>query len=211
LSDRRNAAGERTGLAVADGESEDFAVAVGGDPGGDHDGLGDHPPVHPRLAVGRIQEHVGEWLSGQRPVGERRDLGVEVGADPRHLRLGDPGVRAECLDQVVDLPRRHPVQVGLHHHREQRLIHPPAAFQQRREERPGAQLGDPQLQIPGGGGQGPGPVPVALRGPGVGAFVRAGADHRRDLGVDQRLVERLGRLPDPVVDLGGLECVEHLE
>ncbi len=64
------------------------------------------------------------------------------------------------------------MQVGLHHHREQRLIHPAAALQQRREERPGAELRDPQLQIPGRRGQRPGPVPVAVAGAGVGALRR---------------------------------------
>jgi len=69
-------------LGVADGEAEHLAVPVGGDPGGDHDGLGDHPPVHPGLAVGGVEEHVRESLLGQRAVGERADLGVQVGADP---------------------------------------------------------------------------------------------------------------------------------
>jgi hypothetical protein len=103
------------------------------------------------------------------------------------------------------------VQIGLHHHREQRLINPPAAFQQRREERPSPQLGDPQLQIPGRRGQRARPGPVALGGAGLGALVRAGADHRGQLGLDQRLVERLGGGADAVVDLGGFECLEELE
>jgi hypothetical protein len=64
---------------------------------------------------------------------------------------------------VVDLAGRHAVQVGLHHHREQRLIHPPAAFEQRREERSGAQLRDPQLQIARCGGQGAGAVRARVR------------------------------------------------
>jgi hypothetical protein len=103
------------------------------------------------------------------------------------------------------------VQIGLHHHGEQRLIDPPAALEQRGKKRPGAQLRDPQLQIPGAGGQRPRPGAVALRGPGVGALVRAGADHRGELGLDQRLIDRGGRRPDPVVDIGGLQCFQHLE
>jgi hypothetical protein len=109
---------ERARLAVSDGGPDDLAAAGGGHPGRDHDGLGDDPPVHPRLAVGRIQEHIRERLSGQGPVGERGHLVVEVGADPGHLGLGDPGVRAPGLDRVVDRPRGHAVQVGLHHHRD---------------------------------------------------------------------------------------------
>ena len=67
---------ERAVLAVADGEAEHLPVAVGGHPGGDHHGLGDHPPVDPRLAVGGVQEDVGEGLLGQAAVAERTDLGV---------------------------------------------------------------------------------------------------------------------------------------
>jgi hypothetical protein len=37
------------------------------------------PTVHPGLAAGGIQEHVGERLVGRAPVAERTDLGVEVG------------------------------------------------------------------------------------------------------------------------------------
>ena len=93
---------ERPVLAVADVEAEDLRPAVGGDAGGDHDGLGHHPPVHPGLAVGRIQEDVGIALLGQRAVQERTDLLVEVGADPGDLGLGDPGVDPHGCDQVVD-------------------------------------------------------------------------------------------------------------
>jgi hypothetical protein len=38
-----------------------------------------------------------------------------------------------------------------------------------------------------------------------------GADHRAELGLDQRLVDRLGRLPDPVINLDGFECLHHFE
>jgi hypothetical protein len=65
------------------------------------------------------------------------------------------------------------VQVGLHHHREQRLVDAAAPFQQRREERAGTQLRDPQLQIPGRRGQRAGAVPVALGGPSIVAFMQA--------------------------------------
>ena len=76
---------ERAVLAVADGEPEHLAPAVSPDAGGDHDRLGHDPVVDPGLAVGGVQEHVGERLLGQAAVAERAHLGVEVGADPRHL------------------------------------------------------------------------------------------------------------------------------
>jgi hypothetical protein len=45
----------------------------------------------------------------------------------------------------------------------------------------------------------------------VAAFPGAGADHRCELGVDQRLVDRLGRGTDPVLDSSSLHGFEHLE
>jgi len=161
---------ERPVLGVADVEAQDLAVSVGADPGGDHHGLGHHPTPDPGLAVGRVQEHIRERRAGQGPVAERGDLLVQAGADPRDLGPGDPGVGAQRLDQVIDLAGGDPVQVGLHHHREQRLVHPTTPLQQRGEERPGAQLGDPQVQIARGGGQRPRPGPVALGGPLGGAL-----------------------------------------
>ena len=56
---------ERAVLGVADGEAEHLAVPVGGHAGGDDHGLGDHSPVDPGLAVGRVQEDVGKGLFAQ--------------------------------------------------------------------------------------------------------------------------------------------------
>jgi hypothetical protein len=103
------------------------------------------------------------------------------------------------------------VQVRVHNHREQRPIYLPPAFQQRREERPGPQLGDPQLQVTSRAGQGPQPVPVPDAGPRACPLVRQRADHRAQLCLDQRLVNRLGRLPDLVVNLGGLYYLQNLQ
>src|SRR6266568_3109938 len=41
--------------------------------------------------------------------------------------------------------------------------------------------------------------------------MRRRADHRRELGLDERLVDRLGGLADPVVDLRGLECLQGFQ
>ena len=59
---------EHLGLAVADRGPEHLAAPVGADAGGDHDGLGDHPPADPGLAVGRVEEHVREVGVVQRPA-----------------------------------------------------------------------------------------------------------------------------------------------
>jgi hypothetical protein len=103
------------------------------------------------------------------------------------------------------------VQVGLHHDREQGLVDPAAPLQQRGKERPRAQLGDAQLQIPSGSGQHARAVAVALPQPLGRALVRGSADHRGELGLDKRLVDRLGGLADPVVDLRGLEYLQDFQ
>jgi hypothetical protein len=53
------------------------------------------------------------------------------------LLIADPGVRAQCHDQVVALAGRDAAQVGLHHHREQ-PGRPAGAAPAAREERPAA-------------------------------------------------------------------------
>jgi hypothetical protein len=54
-------------------------------------------------------------------------------------------------------------------------------------------------------------VPVALAGAGAGALARDRADHRAELGFDQCLVDSLGRLPDPVINIGGLEYLQDFQ
>lgn len=51
--------------------------------------------------VRRVQIHVGGPDVVQGPRTERGQLGVQVGADPRDLALGDPAVRAKGLDQLI--------------------------------------------------------------------------------------------------------------
>lgn len=202
---------ERLGLGVADVEAEDLPGAVGGDADRHDDRLGDDLPPDAGLAVRRVDEHIRVGLLCQRALPERGDVLVEVLADAGDLRLGDPGVRAEGLDEIVDLASGHAVDVGLHHDREQGLIDPATPLQQRREERPLPQLRDPQIQIPGRGRKRPSTRPVADRDTTLGAFIRSGADERGRLRVDQLLVELLRREPDPVADVGGLQFPEKLE
>src|SRR6478752_9578813 len=54
-------------------------------------------------------------------------------------------------------------------------------------------------------------MPVAQRQPSLGALVRRGADHRRQLRLDQRLIDRGCRLPNPVIDIRGLEHLKQLK
>jgi hypothetical protein len=202
---------ERAVLAVADGEAEDLTAAVPAHPGGHDHGLGDDAAVDPGLAVGRINEHIGERLAGQGAVPERRDLLVQVGTDPGDLALGDAAVSTQRPHQIVDLASGDAVQIRLHDHREQRLIDPAAPLQQRGKERPGPQLGNAQLQIPGRCRQHPGPVAVALGQPIGRPLMRGGADHSRELGLDEGLIDGLGGLANTVVDLGDRECVQDLQ
>jgi hypothetical protein len=55
------------------------------------------------------------------------------------------------------------------------------------------------------------PVPIAVSSPGIGALVWQGADHRAELGPDQRLADRLGRLAYPVINLGGFERFQDFQ
>jgi len=132
---------ERAILAVTDGEPEDLASTVAAYPGGHHHRLGDDPAVHPGLAVGGVHEEVREGLAGQGAIPEGRYLTVKVGADPAHLGLADPAVSTKRPDQVVDLAGADAVQIGLHHHREQRLIDPATPLQQRGKHDPARSLG----------------------------------------------------------------------
>jgi hypothetical protein len=58
------------------------------------------------LGVGGVQEDIGIAGVAERSRAERFDLFVHRRADPRHLGLRDPGLDAERLDEVIDLPRR---------------------------------------------------------------------------------------------------------
>ena len=62
-------------------------------PGGHHHRLGDHAAADPGLAVGGVQEHIGEALPGQGAVPEGGHLAIEVGADAADLDLGDAAVK----------------------------------------------------------------------------------------------------------------------
>jgi hypothetical protein len=132
---------ERPILAVAHAEAEHLPATITTHPSGHHHGLGDDSSVDPGLAVGGVQKHIGKHLAGQRPVPKRANLGVQLGADPGDLGLGDAAVDAQGTDQVVDLAGGGAMHVGLHHHRQQRPVDAAARLQQRREERARAQLG----------------------------------------------------------------------
>jgi len=193
---------KRAVLRIADVKTQHFTAAVSSHPSGDHHRLRHHPVIDPGLAVGGVEKDIREPLIGQRPVAKRPHLGVQIRADPRNLALGDARIRTKGLDQIIDLASGGAVQVSLHHHCKQALIDPATPLQQRRKERPTAQLGDAQLQITGDGGQRARPRPIALIGPRIGALMRAGADHRGQFGIDERLIDRFGGLLNPISSIG---------
>lgn len=198
-------------LAVTHVEAEDFPASVGGNTDRDDNSLGHDPVPDAGFAVGGIKEHVGEVLAREGAVTELGDLCVQTGADPGHLRLRDPCVSTECLDQVVDLSGRDAVDVGLHHDSEQRLIDPAPALEQGWEERPLPQLRNLQRQIPSGRRQRAGTRAVPQRGSIDVPFERARANERGRLPLDQLLIEHLRRRPDPVGDIGELQLGEEVE
>ena len=172
---------ERLVLRVPNVDAEDFSMPVGAQAGGDDHGFGDDLAAVADMHIGGVEPDVHERLVTQIPGAEHSDVGVDVFADPRHRRARHARVAAQGHDQVVDLPRRG------HDHRPQGFVDPPAGFEQLREERPGAELGDLDLEIPRRGRHHLGAVPVALRGAGQGAFMGLGADPSRHLGLDQLL------------------------
>ena len=107
---------------------------------------------------------------------------------------------------------RDAVDVRLHHDREQRLVDPAAAFQQRREERSlAAASGSADSSSPAVVVRVRGRVPLRCVVRARSAFERGGADERGRFRVDQLLVERFGRDPDPVGDIGEFQFPEELE
>jgi hypothetical protein len=135
---------------------------------------------------------------GQRAGPEHRDVGVQLGADPGDLGLGNAGVHAQGLDQVIDLAGGGAVHIGLHDHRQQGPVDAPARLQQHREERAFPELGNVQLDIAGLGRQQPGSGAVAVRRPAGAALVAVGADLLGGLGIDQCLQNQPKRFADDV-------------
>ena len=178
---------ERLVLGVADIEAEDLTMPVSTQSGGDHDRFRHDLAVFADMDVGRVEPHVDERLVIQPTGAQHVDVGVDLGADPRHRRLRDPRLAAECFDQVVDLPSGGAGDVRGHDHRPQRPVDPSAWLEQLREEAALAELGDPDLDITARCRDQLRAMPVALRHTLAGAFAWCGADRRGEFRFDQLL------------------------
>ena len=102
------------------------------------------------------------------------------------------------------------MDVGLHHDRVQRLVDATAGFEDAREVRALAELGDPQLHIAGLGCQDLGARAVAFGETVLGALVTFRADHARGFELDELLEHGADRLADHVDAVAGAEGLEEL-
>lgn len=113
--------------------TENFPMTVSSHPEGDHDGLGDNPPRDAGFAVGGVKEHVGKRSVRQVTAAECFRVRVQLLADPRHLRLRNARIRAECFHEVIDFPCGYSVNIRLHYDRVERVIDTSSPLQQRRK------------------------------------------------------------------------------
>jgi hypothetical protein len=201
---------ERAVLAVTDRQAEHLPVAGLRDRGRVGDGLGQDPRPVVGFDIGRVEEDVREGGVPQRSVAELGDDRIELGADPAHLALADPGVDAEGRHQVVDLARADAVDIGLHDDGPEGPVDPSSGFQERREERAGPELGDAQLDITRLRAEQPAPTPVAVGRPGVGPLVPRGADRLVGLELDELLEDEGHRVAHDVGAAAGADGVEQL-
>jgi hypothetical protein len=95
--------------------------------------------------------------------------------------------------------------------RVQRDVDAPARGEQRREERPGPHLRNLHRQVPGGRGDRLVRGAVALRRARVAALVRASADVRGRLGIDDGLQHPAEQPAHQLTAVGAAKHVDHLE
>ena len=197
-------------LGVAHVEPEDLALAGGGHPGGHHDGLRHDPRPVMGLDVRGVEEEVGEADMVERPLAEAGDDRVELAADAADLALGHARLDAQGHDQVVDLARRHTVDVGLHDDRPEGLVDAPPRLQQRGEEAALPKLGDVQLDVARLRAEQAWPGAVAVGRAGLAALVAGRADHPAGLELDELLGHMAVGLAGEIEAATGADRVEQL-
>lgn len=121
-----------------------------------------------------------------------------------------PSVRVRNAPTISSSPGRDTVHVGLHHHRVQGLIDPPARLEDRREERALAQLRDSQFHVTGLRGQHPRSGTVAIGHPSVAAFITGSADPFSGFELAEFLQHQTDGITDQVDAITSAERVEQL-
>ena len=158
----------------------------------------------------RVEPEVAVRTAVERPLEEAPNDGVELGADPRHLALGD-ALAAQRAHEVVDPPRGDALHVRLLDHCEQGALGAPPGLEQGGEVAALAQLRD--LQLDAAGARVPAPRPVAVT-PGearLAALAVAGAHLPGDLGLHHRLGQHRDRLAQEVDVTPGRLLAQQLQ
>jgi hypothetical protein len=146
--------------------------------------FGDHTAVVADLDVLSVQPQV--WVGAlQRPGTEQLDLLIEIAAQRADAVLGH-ALDPQLLDEPIDLPGRDTIDIGLQHHRDDRLLRAPPRLQKAREIAALSLSRDQKLDLAHPGLPCPRPISVAKRD----ALLRRdlaqlGPDLRRDLGLHQ--------------------------
>ena len=189
---------EGLALAVADLEPEQLTAPVLIHPHGDDDSAGADllSLSQPPLEVGGIEVDVGVAAALKWPIKEGLHLLVDLLTNATHLRLGDAALGTQGGHQGINLAGGDAVDVGLHDHGEQGLIHPAAGLEDRGQETAGPQFGDQQVEIPHLGGEGAGPVAVAIPQALVGALMALSTKEGGNLQLDQLLQAMACQLRD---------------
>ena len=191
---------EGLALAVAHLELEQLPPAVLINAHGDDDCAGADLQglAQAALEVGGIEVDVGVGVATalQRPGQKGLHLGIDVLTNATHLRLGDAALGTQGGHQGINLAGGDAVDVGLHDHGEQGLIHPAAGLEDRGQETAGPQFGDQQVEIPHLGGEGAGPVAVAIPQALVGALMALSTKEGGNLQLDQLLQAMACQLRD---------------
>jgi hypothetical protein len=179
-----NSVQKRLGLRGADRQADDLPPAGLMNTVGDNERLVlDAPAVADLLHLG-IQPQI-DVVALQRPIQERADLLVELGADPADVRATDP--QPEALDQLIHSARRDTTHVRLLDNRQQRPLGALARLQEAREVAALPDLRDPQLNLAGPRVPAPRPMAVAMRHAILSPLAEPGTDLLGHLGLHELL------------------------
>jgi hypothetical protein len=184
------------GLGRPDCQAENFPATVGVDTNRDYHGHRDDPAGLADLHVGRVDPEVRP-VALDRTVEKGPHSRVDLGTEPRDLALADAR-HPHRLDQLVDAAGRDALHVSFLDHRRERLLGGAPRFEEAREVRALAELGD--LQLDRTGPRLPRPVSkaVALVGPRWRAFAVAGAAQALDLQRHQPLGDEADHLAQEI-------------